>query len=211
MNWKKCQSLPTTGTCVPQAARDVSSPLCPMLWSQGRATLTLCQRENRGYLERSTQIAVALLHPHTALLQGDPGALPCSDTPSQMANVAGLPWCSPAHHDWTPCTPSPPPASPGSTLDPFHQGIFPTRREADTLREHCLIPAVRAWDGEKCWGAAKDIQKLMYCLQQRWGCSPGEAPAVWHGKNCKEKGLARIAGAARQEQALLCRLPAAPG
>lgn len=39
MNWKKCQLLPTTGTCVLQAARDVSSLLCPMLWSQGRAPL----------------------------------------------------------------------------------------------------------------------------------------------------------------------------
>lgn len=46
MNWKKCQLLPTTGTCVLQAARDLSSLLCLMLWPQGRATLTLCQREN---------------------------------------------------------------------------------------------------------------------------------------------------------------------
>lgn len=40
-------------------------------------------------------------------------------------------------------------------LDHFHQGIFPNSREANIPREHCLIPAVRAWDGEKRWGAAK--------------------------------------------------------
>lgn len=57
------------------------------------------------------------------------------------------------------CIPSPSPAPPGSMMDQFHQGIFPTSREADTPREHCLIPAVRAWDGEKRWGAAKDIKK----------------------------------------------------
>lgn len=177
----------------------------------GQSHSALWQRENRGYLEGYTQIAVPQLHPPLALLQWDPGALPCPDAPTQMVSAAGLPWYSPAHHDWTPCTPSPPPAPLGSILDQFHHGIFPTGREANTPREHCHIPAVRAWVGEKRWGAAKDIQKLMYCLQQRWGCSPGEAPAVWHGRNCKGKGLVRIAGAARQEQALLCSLPAAPG
>lgn len=174
----------------------------------GQSPSALCQRANRGYLEGYTQIAVPLLHPQMALLQGN---LPCPDAPSRMVNAAGLSWCSPAHHDWTPCTPSPSPAPLGSMLDQFHQGIFPTSREANTPREHCLIPAVRACDGEKRWGAAKGIQKLMYCLQQRWGCSPGEAPAVWHGRNCRGKGLVRIAGAARQEQPLLCSLPAAPG
>lgn len=191
------------GHVYPAGCQRLPSLLGPMLWSQGRATLTLCQRENRGYLEGCTQIAVPLLHPHTALFQGDPGALPCPEAPSQMVNAAGLPWCSPAHHDWTPCTPSPSPAPPGSMLDQFHQGIFPTSWEANTPLEHCLIPVVHAWDGEKRWGAAKDIQKLMNCLQQQWGCSLGEAPAVWHGRNCKEKGLVRIAGAAREERALL--------
>lgn len=152
-----------------------------------------------------------LFHCWTHIWHSSRGALPCLDAPSQMVNAAGLPCCSPSHHDWTPCTPSPSPAPPHSRLDQFHQGIFPISREGNTPQEYCLIPVVRAWDGEKHWGAAKEIQKLMYCLQQHWGCSPGEAPAVWHGRNCKEKGLVRIVGAVWQKQALLCRLPTAPG
>lgn len=101
-------------------------------------------------------------HPRALRRGGGSGCSP----PSCTANLASPPWPDPR------C----PLASPSPTGQHIglpssgnirHQllrrkaSAYPTalRREADTPREHCFIPSVRAWDGEKRRGAANDIQK----------------------------------------------------
>ncbi|PKU32214.1 proteasome inhibitor pi31 hypothetical protein [Limosa lapponica baueri] len=98
-----------------------------------------------------------------------------------MATLVCSPWASPAHHDQTPCCPLAIPSPTGQHVrlvlsgDIRHQllrrkaSAYPTalRREADTPREHCLIPSPGP-DERKSellptgWEANKEVYTLRY-------------------------------------------------